>query len=121
LECFVQEERVVYKVVNSAATLIQRTTTEAPQGDMYYIGLDVHKKAISYCIKDHLDGLAGLRFLVVTVHIIFQLVTVPYNLLLPLLKRCFHVIAPSVSHIGPQRRLLAVALFSSDVLLTRLP
>jgi hypothetical protein len=75
LECSVQEERVVYKVVNSAATLIQRTTTEAPQGDMYYIGLDVHKvhkKAISYCIKDHLDGLAGLRFLVVTVHIIFH-------------------------------------------------
>ena len=38
--------------LNSAATLIQRTTTEAPRGDMYYIGLDVHKKTISYCVKD---------------------------------------------------------------------
>ncbi len=25
---------------------------EAPQGDMYYIGLDVHKKTISYCVKE---------------------------------------------------------------------
>jgi hypothetical protein len=38
----------VYKVLNSAATLIQRTTTEAPHRHMYYIGLDVHKKTISY-------------------------------------------------------------------------
>ncbi len=38
--------------LNSAATLIQRTTTEAPRRDMYYIGLDVHKKTISYCVKD---------------------------------------------------------------------
>lgn len=42
----------MYKMLNSAATLIQRTTTEAPQGHMYYIGLDVHKKTISYCVKD---------------------------------------------------------------------
>src|SRR2546427_9588482 len=40
------------KKLNSTGTLIQRTTTEAPQGHMYYIGLDVHKKAISYCVKD---------------------------------------------------------------------
>jgi hypothetical protein len=47
------EEHVVYKVLkNSAATLIQRTTTEAPRRHMYYIGLDVHKKTISYCVKD---------------------------------------------------------------------
>src|SRR5437899_8048068 len=32
------------KKLNSIGTLIQRTTTEAPQGHMYYIGLDVHKK-----------------------------------------------------------------------------
>ena len=32
--------------------LIQRTTKEAPQTNMYYIGLDVHKKTITYCIKD---------------------------------------------------------------------
>jgi len=38
--------------LNSAATLIQSTTTEAPRGHMYYIGLDVHKKTISYCVKD---------------------------------------------------------------------
>src|SRR6266481_513234 len=37
--------------LNSTGTLIQSTTTEAPQRDMYYIGLDVHKKTISYCIK----------------------------------------------------------------------
>jgi hypothetical protein len=35
--------------LNSAVTLIQRTTTEA---HMYYIGLDVHKKTISYRVKD---------------------------------------------------------------------
>jgi hypothetical protein len=38
--------------LNSAVTLIQRTTTEAPRQHMYYIGLDVHKKTISYCVKD---------------------------------------------------------------------
>jgi hypothetical protein len=38
--------------LNSAGTLIQRTTTEAPRGHVYYIGLDVHKKTISYCVKD---------------------------------------------------------------------
>src|SRR5437588_7110941 len=58
------EERVVYKKLNSTGTLIQRTTTEAPQGHMYYIGLDVHKKTISYCVKDasgqvHQEGQIG--------------------------------------------------------------
>jgi len=38
--------------LNSAETLIQRTTTEAPRLSMYYIGLDVHKETISYCVKD---------------------------------------------------------------------
>ena len=42
----------MYKRLNSTETLIQKTTTEAPQGHMYYIGLDVHKKTISYCVKD---------------------------------------------------------------------
>ena len=37
--------------LNSAATLIQRTTTEAPRQNMYYIGLDDHK-TISYRVKD---------------------------------------------------------------------
>jgi len=67
-ECYVQEERVVYKVLNSAATLIQRTITEAPQGHMYYIGLDVHKKTISYCVNDpsgqvHQEGRPGRNHL----------------------------------------------------------
>ena len=44
----------MYKKLNSAATLIQRTTTEAPHGHMYYIGLDVHKKTIRYCVKGEL-------------------------------------------------------------------
>src|SRR5216684_269783 len=52
------------KKLNSTGTLIQRTTTEAPQGHMYYIGLDVHKKTISYCVKDvsgqvHREGQIG--------------------------------------------------------------
>src|SRR5438132_11563983 len=52
------------KKLNSIGTLIQRTTTEAPQGHMYYIGLDVHKKTISYCVKDasgqvHQEGKVG--------------------------------------------------------------
>ena len=38
--------------LTSAVTLIQRTTTEAPRQHMYYIGLDVHKKTISYRVKD---------------------------------------------------------------------
>src|SRR5437762_14356007 len=41
-----------YKKLNSAPKLIQRTTSEAPQRHMYFIGLDVHKKTISYCVKD---------------------------------------------------------------------
>jgi transposase len=41
--------------------LIQRTTSEAP---MYYIGLDIYKKTISYCVKDasgqiHREGKIG--------------------------------------------------------------
>src|SRR5947208_3222160 len=52
------------KKLNSTGTLIQRTTTEASQGHMYYIGLDVHKKTISYCVKDasgqvHQEGQIG--------------------------------------------------------------
>ncbi len=59
------EERVVYKRLNSTGTLIQRTTTEAPQRTLcIYIGLDVHKKTISYCVKDaggqvHREGQIG--------------------------------------------------------------
>jgi hypothetical protein len=34
---------------DSAMRLIQRTTFGTP---MYYIGLDIHKKPISYCVRD---------------------------------------------------------------------
>jgi transposase len=41
------------KRLNSTVTLIQKTSMEAPQrGIMYYLGLDVHKKTIRYCVKD---------------------------------------------------------------------
>ncbi len=44
---------MVYKELNSTGTLIQRTTMEAPQEAIcIYIGLDVHKNTISYCVKD---------------------------------------------------------------------
>jgi hypothetical protein len=42
--------------LNSAVTLIQRTTTEAPRRTYVYIGLDVHKKTISYCVKERVAG-----------------------------------------------------------------
>jgi hypothetical protein len=47
--------------LNSGATLIQRTTTDAPRGHMYYIGLDVHKKTISYCVKDVSGAVSSRR------------------------------------------------------------
>ncbi len=43
---------MAYKRLNSTETLIQSTTTEAPQRIMYYFGRDVHEKTISYCVKD---------------------------------------------------------------------
>jgi hypothetical protein len=46
------EERAVYKRLNSTETLMQRTTTGAPQRIRYSIGLDVHKKTISHWVKD---------------------------------------------------------------------
>lgn len=47
-----QEERLVYKRLNSAETLIQRQPRRLLKESMYYIGLDVHKKTISYCVKE---------------------------------------------------------------------
>ena len=36
------------------------TTREAPLKDsMYYIGLDIHKKTISYCVKDQSGEIAS--------------------------------------------------------------
>src|SRR3989441_7322813 len=41
------------QMLNSATTLIQRDNQGgSPMQSMYYIGLDVHKKRISYCVKD---------------------------------------------------------------------
>src|SRR6267154_1843359 len=47
-----EEERLVYKKLNSATELIQRHQGGSPMQTMYYIGLDVHKRTISYCVKD---------------------------------------------------------------------
>jgi len=38
--------------LNSATLLIQRHPEGSPMQSMYYIGLDVHKGTISYCVKD---------------------------------------------------------------------
>jgi hypothetical protein len=51
-ECKSSEERVVYNKLNSTGTLIQETPWRLFNKHMYYIGLDVHKKTISYCVKD---------------------------------------------------------------------
>src|SRR5258708_6828344 len=45
------EERLVYKSCTQR-TLIQRHQGGSPMEPMYYIGLDVHKRKISYCVKD---------------------------------------------------------------------
>ena len=50
--------------LNSAVKLIQRTTHGGSSETMYYIGLDVHKKTISYGVKDaagkvHQEGKIG--------------------------------------------------------------
>ena len=56
----------MYKRLNSTGTLIQKTNHGGSSMDsMYYIGLDVHKKTISYCIKKasgqiHREGWPGI-------------------------------------------------------------
>jgi hypothetical protein len=42
----------VHKKLNSASELIQNTKGGSPMQSMYYIGLDVHKRTISYCVRD---------------------------------------------------------------------
>jgi hypothetical protein len=51
-ECLVEEEHEVLQEAELSGTLIQRTTSEASSKTMHFIGLDVHKKSISYCVKD---------------------------------------------------------------------
>ena len=43
---------MVYKKLNSTGTLIREQLWRLLNRHMYYIGLDVHKKTISYCVKD---------------------------------------------------------------------
>ena len=45
------EERLVYKT-ELGDQLIQRHQGGSPMWSMYYVGLDVHKRTISYCAKD---------------------------------------------------------------------
>jgi hypothetical protein len=47
-------------MLNSAVRLIQRTNLGGSSETMYYIGPDVHKKTISYCVKDSVVC-AGVR------------------------------------------------------------
>jgi transposase len=42
----------VYKELNSTGTLISENNPGGSSRDMYYIGLDVYKKTISYCVED---------------------------------------------------------------------
>ena len=50
--------------MNSTETVDSEITMEVPQETMYYVGLDIHKKTISYCVKEssghiHLEGAIG--------------------------------------------------------------
>src|SRR6201997_1444127 len=52
--------------LNSATALIQRHQGGSPMQPMYYIGLDVHKRTISYCVKNgsgaiHAQGTVAAR------------------------------------------------------------
>lgn len=42
----------MYKKLNSTETLIQREHHGGSSTNMYYIGLDIHKKTISFCVKE---------------------------------------------------------------------
>src|SRR3984893_15592671 len=58
------EERVVYKRLNSTNVDSENNHGGSSRNIMYYIGLDVHKKTISYCAKDasgqvHQEGKVG--------------------------------------------------------------
>jgi transposase len=47
-----KEERLVIPELNSATKLIQRHQGGSPLQTKYYTGLDVHKRTISYCVRD---------------------------------------------------------------------
>jgi hypothetical protein len=46
-----KEERLVYKMLNSVTKLIEKHQESSPRQTMYYIGLDIHKRTIDYCVK----------------------------------------------------------------------
>jgi len=46
------EERVLYKRLNNGDVDSENNHGGSSRDIMYYIGLDVHKKTISYCVKD---------------------------------------------------------------------
>ena len=50
-ECLGQGRSVWCRKAELSVTLIQNTK-EAPMGPRYYIGLDVHRRRISYCVKE---------------------------------------------------------------------
>jgi hypothetical protein len=52
LNSYVKGGALGVQELNSATKLIQRHQGGSPMQPMYYIGLDVHKRAISYCVKD---------------------------------------------------------------------
>jgi len=47
----------VYKKLNSTGKVDSENSQGGSSRDMYYIGLDVHKKTISYCVKDVSGGI----------------------------------------------------------------
>src|SRR5215470_751397 len=51
-ECISHGGALGVQKLNSATALIHRQPRRLPHAEMYYIGLDVHKKKISYCVKD---------------------------------------------------------------------
>jgi hypothetical protein len=63
-ECYVEEEHEVLQEAELSAVADSENNLGGPSETMYFIGLDVHKKTISYCVKDaagrvHQEGEIG--------------------------------------------------------------
>jgi transposase len=63
-ECLVEEEREVLQEAELSGQADSENNLGGSSETMYYIGLDVHKKTISYCVKDaagcvHREGKIG--------------------------------------------------------------
>ena len=72
-------------------------------------------------VEDHLNFFADIVVFVVTVHIPLELSAISNNLLPPLLKGNFHMLARSTSHIGPEGGLSSVPFNHRNVLNTHTP